>query len=191
MYRLVGPCTPDFFQATDEARSHLLFYLSLAAPHLCLFPRRCPADWRLPPGVRSSYGPVAAAVGALGGPAAGARASGCAHSRLPPHAALPFVGSFLRRCARPLCLRATAGAAAGLGQLTSLRARSCRYVKWFGPPVRSSLGLKSPPQWYALPSSPLVLVCPRPPLRVRPARVRPARWPKRRSQLARGHIRPR
>jgi hypothetical protein len=48
----------------------------------------------LPPGVRSSYGPVAAAVGALGGPAAGARASGCAHSRLPPHAALPFVGSF-------------------------------------------------------------------------------------------------
>ena len=38
---------------------------------------------------------MAAAVGALGGPAAGARASGCAHSRLPPHAALPFVGSFL------------------------------------------------------------------------------------------------
>ena len=51
-------------------------------------------DWRLPPVVRSSYGPVAAAVGALGGPAVGARASGCAHSRLPPHATLPFVGSF-------------------------------------------------------------------------------------------------
>jgi hypothetical protein len=61
-------------------------------------------DWRLPPGVRSSYGPVAAVVGALGDPAAGAPASGCAHSRLPPHAALPFVGSFLCWCARPVCL---------------------------------------------------------------------------------------
>ena len=51
-------------------------------------------DWRLPPVVRSSYGPVAAAVGALGGPAVGARATGCAYSRLPQHATLPFVGSF-------------------------------------------------------------------------------------------------
>eukprot|EP01047_Picozoa_sp_COSAG01_P005336 COSAG01_NODE_181_length_22873_cov_12.951392_14_plen_55_part_00 len=32
----------------------------------------------------------------------------------------------------------------------------------------SSLRDKSPQQWYALPSSPLVLVYPRPPLRVRP-----------------------
>eukprot|EP01047_Picozoa_sp_COSAG01_P002396 COSAG01_NODE_64_length_29509_cov_1035.985209_2_plen_105_part_00 len=51
-------------------------------------------DWRLPPSVRSSYGPVAAAIGALGGPAAGARAFGCVHSHRPPHASLPFVGLF-------------------------------------------------------------------------------------------------
>ena len=68
-----------------------------------------------------------------------------------------FLWVVLASVRKPVCLCATAGAAAGLGQLTSLRARSCHYVKWLGPPVRSSPGLKSPPQWYALPSSPLVL----------------------------------
>jgi hypothetical protein len=103
-------------------------------------------DWRLSPGVRSIYGPVAAAVGALGGPAAGARASGCAHSRLPPHAALPFVGSFLRRCARPVCLRATAGAAAGLGQLTRACVGGKLLSTWLGTPGWKTRLLKSTPE---------------------------------------------
>ena len=49
-------------------------------------------DWRLRPGVRSSYEPAVAAVGARSGCAAGARASGCVPFPLHPHAALPFVG---------------------------------------------------------------------------------------------------
>eukprot|EP01047_Picozoa_sp_COSAG01_P021493 COSAG01_NODE_1248_length_11071_cov_30.622676_6_plen_215_part_00 len=89
---------------------------------------------------------MAAAVGALGGPAAGARASGCAHSRLPPHAALPFVGSFLRRCARPVCLRATAGAAAGLGQLTRACVGGKLLSTWLGTPGWKTRLLKSTPE---------------------------------------------
>ena len=73
------------------------------------------------------------------------------HSLPPTLARRPSLrGVVLAPVRKPVCLCATAGAAAGLGRLTSLRARSCRYVKWLGPPVRSSLTLKSPPQWYAL-----------------------------------------
>eukprot|EP01049_Picozoa_sp_SAG25_P001528 SAG25_NODE_69_length_17425_cov_289.898476_4_plen_331_part_00 len=89
---------------------------------------------------------MAAAVGALGGPAAGARASGCAHSRLPPHTALPFVGSFLRWCARPVCLRATAGAAAGLGQLTRACVGGKLLSTWLGTPGWKTRLLKSTPE---------------------------------------------
>ena len=87
--------TPDFIQPTDDGlvlRTKKVFGLrrqARAHTHDGAL-----LDWRLPPVVRSSYGPVAAAVGALGGPAVGARATGCAYSRLPPHATLPFVGSF-------------------------------------------------------------------------------------------------
>jgi hypothetical protein len=114
-------------------------HCSVGSPHLCLlqlymYSDGALLDRRLTPGVRSSWWPAAAAVGALGGPAAGVRAPGCAHPRLLPHAALPSVGSFLRWCARPVCLCATAGAAAGLGQLT----RACVCGKllstWLGTP---------------------------------------------------------
>ena len=69
-----------------------------------------------------------------------------AYSRTPP---FPSWGRSCAGAQAGLPLR-NGRSAAGLGQLTSLRARSCRYVKWLGPPVRSSLTLKSPPQWYAL-----------------------------------------
>ena len=54
--------------------------------------RRCPAGMVTAARCQERrYEPAVAAVGARSGSAAGARVSGCAHSRLPPHAALPFV----------------------------------------------------------------------------------------------------
>eukprot|EP01047_Picozoa_sp_COSAG01_P001818 COSAG01_NODE_44_length_32259_cov_19.234297_2_plen_233_part_00 len=127
--------TPDFFQATNDGLVQDSFWIQAGSRHLPA-PTHDGAllDWRLSPGVRSIYGPVAAAVGALGGPAAGARASGCAHSRLPPHAALPFVGSFLRWCARPVCLRATAWLVSHtFVQLIPRLRRACNVVVLYPP----------------------------------------------------------
>jgi hypothetical protein len=59
-----------------------LFYLIRrlrAAPHLCLFLRRCRCDWQPTPGVRGSWESAAAGVGARGVPAAGARVSESTH----------------------------------------------------------------------------------------------------------------
>ena len=85
---------PIFFKATDDGLVPESFWKPAGSRHLPPTHDGALLDWRLPPGVRSSYGPVAAVLGALGGPAVGARATGCAYSRLPPHATLPFVGSF-------------------------------------------------------------------------------------------------
>ena len=90
---------PNHTYSTDRPMDSLCEIKKSSPPRQALVPGGATVLYCTTTGPRcqSSWWSAAAGVDALGGPTAGAHASGCAPLPPHPHAALPFVGLFLRR----------------------------------------------------------------------------------------------